>query len=182
MPCYKVTASTVAKLIGVSASINLLDGVAKLLLHSSSLQMISFVGFIGHLSSIWLLHKFKADEAVAPFRKRLIPVVVVTLLSVILDLSSLALDLGGRWFRILRLLSGLQTIVFGYMLWMSYWIHKAASVQNKELLYSLLPRGGSSVVVDPVRADEKDEKTETEMTEASASPPASPLASPPASH
>ncbi|GMI33445.1 hypothetical protein TrCOL_g13373 [Triparma columacea] len=165
MPCCKVTATTVAKLIAVSACVNLLDGVGDFL--GLSFSVFHAVGFLGHLSSIWLLHKFKTDEAVAPFRKRLKVIVCVTVLSVIYDIVSMAVPMAGSAsLRVLRLLVGLpKALVFGYFLWMSYWIHAAVRVQNKELLYSLLPGGDSSPAVSPHRNEEKDEEETTETIE-----------------
>ena len=174
MPCCKVTATTVAKLIAVSACVNLLDGVGDFL--GLRLSVFHAVSFLGHLSSIWLLHKFKTDEAVAPFRKRLKVIVCVTVLSVINDIVSMAVPMGGSSLRVLRLLVALaKAFVFSYFLWMSYWIHAAVRVQNKELLYSLLPGGDSSLAVAPLRNEEKDEETESiEMTQMQETPPHSP--------
>ena len=174
MPCCKVTATTVAKLIAVSACVNLLDGVGDVI--GAEVSATRAVGFLGHLSSIWLLHKFKTDEAIAPFRKRLAFIVCITLLSAINDIVSMAVPIDGSSLRVLRLLVALaKAFVFGYFLWMSYWIHASVRVQNKELLYSLLPGGDSSPAVAPLSYEEKDEGTESiEMTEVQETPPQSP--------
>lgn len=172
MPCCKVTATTVAKLIAVSACFNLLDGLGNVM--GADMPATHAVGFLGHLSSIWLLYKFKTDEAIAPFRKRLTVIVFVTLLSAINDVVSMALPMGSS-LKALRFLVALaQAIVFGYFLLMSYRIHAAVRVQNKELLYSLLPGGDSTPAVMPLRTEEKEETESIEMTEVQETPPQSP--------